>query len=244
MLTTAPMGMVQAAQTPVQAAAANIPQPFTVARFTPVAVMGALPAANPQPQAKPPTPQAPPRTAAQIETANAGVARTPESYLFDVELGEAPPPQTPPQSVPQGFSPSQRLMGGRESLIATQLMMQEDFIAVDLPDTPDITRMIEQAATRRASQAAMGEAAPAVAVKVGHSAILPPTLPSLARPQAIEVMPSHAYTDTGSNAIVRRDAPGTVMQRGQTAYRQASQRLGDYVEPVQGRPQELAGSNQ
>ena len=234
MYTTAPMGMVQAVSPPAQPPAAYMPQAPAAARLTPVAVMGMLPAANPQAQTKSPTPQQPNlRAAAQIQSSAEG--RTPENYMFEVDL-EAPP-TPPPTPTESRDAAAQRLLGGRDTATAAQFMAQEELAdSADLPDTLDISDMMQRAAAKRAAR---GEAAPTPSgaqqtlARMGQTTILPPTLPSLARPNPVAVMPSNAYIETTTNTIVRRDTPGTVMNRGQNAYRQAMQRLGEVMERVE-----------
>lgn len=230
MYTTAPMGMMQVVQAPAPPASAPLPQAQVAVRLTPDAVMGMLPGAQSQPQNK----QTPMRTAAQIQAGAS--ARSPESVMFDVELQEAPQPQTPAPTVgTQAREAATRLLGGRDSELTTQFMVQEDMGGEDIPEKLDALAVMQRAAQRRAQRAGNGLAPLAgggsVSPKLGQTMILAPTLPSLARPNPMALMPSSAYL--GTNGIVRNDPPGSVMNKGQTAYRKAMERLGQLQEQME-----------
>lgn len=241
MYTTAPMGMVQAVQPPAQAPAAYVPQAPVAARLTPTAVLGMMASANPQPQSKQPSPQNTLRTAAQIQAAN---PRTPESYAWDVELEAVTrePAPSPSTSAPPR-DPNIRLLGGRESAIATQILVQSDLAADRLPKDADINMLIARAAERRAQAAAPQQAqapqpAPGmIAVRQGQPVIQPPMLPSLA-PSQVALMPSGGSVYSEFNSIQRRDPSGSVIGRGQAAYKQAVERLGMFVPPAEEMPVE------
>lgn len=240
MYTTAPMGMVQAVQPPAQAPAAYVPQAPVAARLTPAAVLGMMPAANPQPQTKQPSPQNTLRTAAQIQAAN---PRTAESYAWDVELEAVtrePAPTPSPSTTPRDANI--RLLGGRESAITTQILVQSGLATDRLPKDADINMLIARAVENRAQQAPQ-QAQPAtpapnmIAVRQGQPVIQAPMLPSLA-PSQVALMPSGGSVYSEFNTIQRRDQSGSVIGRGQAAYKQAVERLGMFVPPAEEMPVE------